>query len=376
MAFDSNNNAAKDLFVVVDLDGKGKGLQAETGIKSGTLLMQDTALLVIQHDIMLKERVARNSWSKWKILLAWLEVILAGLMVLVTYQSWLIVAVSLVILSCQRMSKHIINTKSFILFQLSWQNLISQIKSLNQVYKSEFESLQNVFPFADPYQDWLGIFCTNSFQLGESDKSGLFLKVSRLNHSCRANCDYILQNGCIEVRTIRPITAGEELTICYNNFLEEDGPVVKSERKEYLQWAYRFTCKCEDCILSGFISQTNDQMRQRLVKLRKDWTITQDFRQERQIVDEQISLLLKLASCGKMEYILQAVECGWETEMNKGEHMSSQVGQFERKIDRDRADFVLQLGRTLNRTLFGVDSKESREWEIKGQKIRNKEETS
>ena len=67
--------------------------------------------------------------------------------------------------------------------------------------------------------------------------------------------------------------------------------MVKSERKEYLLWAYRFSCQCEDCSLTGNMSRTNDHMRKRLVKLRKDWTITQDFRLERQIVDEQIRLL-------------------------------------------------------------------------------------
>ena len=83
------------------------------------------------------------------------------------------------------------------------------------------------------------------------------------------------------MRTTRPVSAGEELTICYNNFLDEDGPVVKSERKEYLLWACRFFSQCEDCSLTGNMSRTNDHMRKRLVKLRKDRTMFQDFRQER-----------------------------------------------------------------------------------------------
>ena len=73
-------------------------------------------------------------------------------------------------------------------------------------------------------------------------------------------------------------------------------------------------------------------MRKRLVKLMKDWTMTQ----ERQILDEQIRLLLKLDRCGKMESILQAVECGWEAERNKQEHWSNREGDGEDKIDADR----------------------------------------
>jgi hypothetical protein len=319
---------------------------------------------------MLKERVARNMWSGWEMIVSWIEVILAVMIVILTYQSWPIVAGGLVLLGWQRISSHIVATKSAILFKLSWKTLIKQIERLNLDLKSEFEILQNVFPFADAYQNWLGIFCTNSFQLGESDKSGLFLKVSRLNHSCRANCGYIIENGCIEVRTTRPVTAGEELTICYNNFLEEDGPVVKSERKEYLHWAYRFSCQCEDCSLTGIMSRTNDHMRKKLVKLRKDWTITLDFKQERQIVDEQIRLLLKLDSCGKTEYMLQAVECGWETEMNKREHMSNHGGEFDKKIDGERAAVLVELGRKLNKTFSGLNSQRSREWEKRTQQLK------
>ena len=164
------------------------------------------------------------------------------------------------------------------------------------------------------------------------------------------------------MRTTRPVSAGEELTICYNNFLDEDGPVVKSERKEYLLWAYRFSCQCEDCSLTGNMSRTNDHKRKRLVKLTKDWTMVQDFRQERQIVDEQIRLLLKLDSCGKMEYILQAAECGWEAERNKQETWSNREGDVEDKIDADRSAFLVELGRKISGMLYGLEHQTYWEW--------------
>ena len=30
-----------------------------------------------------------------------------------------------------------------------------------------------------------------------------------------------------------------QITICYANFLEKDGPITRKERKSYLSWAYR-----------------------------------------------------------------------------------------------------------------------------------------
>ena len=63
-----------------------------------------------------------------------------------------------------------------------------------------------------------------------------------------------------------------------------------------------------------------------------------------------------------MEYMLQAVECGWETEMNKHQHISNHGGDFE-KIDAERAAALAQMGRKLSKTFSGLDRQRSREWE-------------
>ena len=75
-----------------------------------------------------------------------------------------------------------------------------------------------------------------------------------------------------------------QITICYANFLEKDGPITRRERKTYLLWAYRlispnwilmmrlidnvhvdvkcwcfcrFECTCEDCRLTGAPAKVN-----------------------------------------------------------------------------------------------------------------------
>lgn len=74
--------------------------------------------------------------------------------------------------------------------------------------------------------------------------SGVFPGAARINHSCHSNCDYRLYLSLsgqwwISVVAIRPVSPETEITLCYNNFLESEGPVIKKERREYLQWAYR-----------------------------------------------------------------------------------------------------------------------------------------
>ena len=85
MALDLNNNAADDLYVLVDVDGKGKGILARKDIEPGTLLMAASACLEIRHDIMLKERVAQSLWSGWDVIVSWVEVILAMLALVLVY---------------------------------------------------------------------------------------------------------------------------------------------------------------------------------------------------------------------------------------------------------------------------------------------------
>ena len=112
----------------------------------------------------------------------------------------------LVVLSFDRIINDFLETKSFILFHVSWQSPIRQPRSLCKMARSEFESLHNVFPYpGNECLSLLGIFCTNSFQLDQPGKSGVFITASRLSHSYSANCDYLIENSCIEVRSIRGV---------------------------------------------------------------------------------------------------------------------------------------------------------------------------
>ena len=163
--------------------------------------------------------------------------------------------------------------------------------------------------------------------------SGVFPLAARINHSCRSSCDYRVihetdtDTWWISIVMIHPVPAGTELTLCYNNFLEADGPIVKKERRNYLMWAYRFRCKCEDCSLSGSESHCNDMMRSKIVQSRLDWTLTSDPVSERQLVLKQINLLKLLDCCGRMEYMIQAAGCGWDTEQDLlGKKILAEIG--------------------------------------------------
>ena len=90
-----------------------------------------------------------------------------------------------------------------------------------------------------------GIYETNSFQLGDEINSGLFLTISRINHSCRPNVNHIwrpdLQKTLIQAT--RTIHAGEEIFTSY-------GPsecLSTFDRRTYLENKYSFVCDCTMC---------------------------------------------------------------------------------------------------------------------------------
>jgi hypothetical protein len=64
------------------------------------------------------------------------------------------------------------------------------------------------------------------------------------NHSCAANCRV---NDELEVITIRPARAGEELTISYNTVYPGETPPAWDDR-----WNFHCLCGAEAC--QGFVS--------------------------------------------------------------------------------------------------------------------------
>ena len=75
--------------------------------------------------------------------------------------------------------------------------------------------------------------------------SVVFLTISRLNHSCRPNCEFHWDNdreeGCIKV--VEPISSGSECTFNY-------GAVHASykARQKYLKQRFGFLCDCDLCV--------------------------------------------------------------------------------------------------------------------------------
>ena len=90
---------------------------------------------------------------------------------------------------------------------------------------------------------------------------GLFIESSRMNHSCLPCVEMSMDEGKeTEVRSVREIEEGEEITVSY---LKTSLLLPKKERSERLDY-WGFICSCKLCLLSEEESRKNDAERKRV----------------------------------------------------------------------------------------------------------------
>ena len=110
-----------------------------------------------------------------------------------------------------------------------------------------------------------GVWDTNSFCLGDDPLGGLFLTISRINHSCRPNVIHFWQPKLKQtlVFATRDIKEGEEIFTTY-------GPAEcmgTESRREYLNNRFSFQCRCDMC-LEGNTNGGDEKMMQ--IKMLQD----------------------------------------------------------------------------------------------------------
>jgi hypothetical protein len=131
---------------------------------------------------------------------------------------------------------------------------------LSQVSKTKRKKLRRLYN-AFPEQNDVGIINTNCFGLGcNSTLSGVFDKLSSLNHSCRPNAErwWDPERGVETLYALRGIEENEEITIAYTGVAGK----TRAERKVLLKRGWRFECNCECCGLTGSARELSDKRRQ------------------------------------------------------------------------------------------------------------------
>jgi hypothetical protein len=139
--------------------------------------------------------------------------------------------------------------------------LATKLRALSRESQRQDLSLHNNFPGKRPFS---GIFKTNALPCGPgSPVGGVYPTVCLINHSCIPNAIHSW-NGNTEQETIhavRPIKAGEEITIGYK------GGVPYAVRQAELKESFGFECSCSGCSLPPSELQASDARRLRIQAL-------------------------------------------------------------------------------------------------------------
>jgi len=130
-------------------------------------------------------------------------------------------------------------------FSSSAQKLCESREERDPMYKDE--------KIVQQFTDMLSIFFSNTFEFSFTNHdhlSCLFPNLSIFNHSCDPNCQVEFaqnQTGFYgSVRALRPIKAGEPLTISY--FGNQNLDPVTEKRRDSIRQERHFTCFCSRCV--------------------------------------------------------------------------------------------------------------------------------
>ena len=94
--------------------------------------------------------------------------------------------------------------------------------------------------------------------------SAVYALACKMNHSCRPNCHTASSRSfsCKTVHALRPIGAGEEITVSY-----AEAGCARTERRAALEAKFGFACACPLCELRGADLEASDGRQRRLAAL-------------------------------------------------------------------------------------------------------------
>ena len=139
--------------------------------------------------------------------------------------------------------------------------------SLSSEELQKYVSLKNADAEGRRYGNpFLGIYSTNAYHTGSG--GGIFLEVSRFNHSCLPNArtSWNPDINRIRVYALRDIAFGDEIFVSYLSSRNVYGS-SRAQRQNRLKSTHMFTCACTACELRGPAAVASDERRLKVKEL-------------------------------------------------------------------------------------------------------------
>ena len=188
-------------------------------------------------------------------------------------------------------------------------SLKQQIESLPTEAKSQYDKMTISYDVNTFYhgsrsdRKVLGLFMSNSkihnytegMRIEKAKVSLLHLNIALVNHSCAPNAlcssEVDLEDLSVELRAIKKIRKGEEITICYYPDVKEFGSIQR-KRKIAFKKVLGFDCKCPVCL--GQVP-VQEKVLKKLIELASKLNPTgSDFRREAGLRSRIVDLTVEL----------------------------------------------------------------------------------
>jgi len=207
------------------------------------------------------------------------------------------------------------------------------------------------------WQIWL----TNAYD------QGIFLLLSRFNHSCKPNTEYFwntdLEGWALDVRTVRQIRTGEELTVCYRSFW----PNTTAERQSMLKGGYNFDCRCEGCDISEEdkkqeiedCKKFKDCLEKKVASMKHD-----DLEKCLYFIKEMLQLSKEIKTISLKNVLSMIIEEGFE--------VSSEILETARNTSKamlQDVEIFASQGLELSTLLHGENHSVTEEWRLRTKKL-------
>lgn len=145
---------------------------------------------------------------------------------------------------------------------IDFQSIKAAVDGLSSEEVQKYVSLKNADVEGGRYDNpFLGIYSTNAYET-DSGSGGIFLEVSRFNHSCSPNARTSWNPDIKRMRiyALRDIAVGDEIFVSYLASRNVYGS-SRAERQNRLMKKYMFTCACAACGLQGLAAVASDKRR-------------------------------------------------------------------------------------------------------------------
>ena len=212
--------------LIKETEGRGRGLVAARDIKTGDLLLQDTALITVTEDA--------DTWQAGRQIHEQVSRLKEG----------------------DRREFYRL-TRMQKLLDISDTFISAAGDDTDNIKKAELVSL---------YKHETAIFFNNDIS-GLAGSKSLYLSLALLNHSCSPNSCWsrAADHNKLELRALRTVKEGQEVTV---NYISVEGRFTeRDQRRERLEKGWDFVCRCELCE-SGEEEDTKLEIRSRQEEMR------------------------------------------------------------------------------------------------------------